>query len=222
MRIITLAFLVLVNISFAQQRLSLDVSYRKMTVNSTVGYHKVFSNNWLISGAITYGGKGRYSIDYRDYPSTSATVTVPYSDVNQSLSLDGESYQMKRYDVKPIAVTAQIGLGYFYNFDVKHGVRSHINAVYGIANNQITAYYTSDQDMLINQRNQVVNFISAVSTELYHTIHLWKKSTFFYGLKVPYYFPIDKKRFNPVRIEEGTYGLEPEITLGITLLIGKC
>ncbi|MEX1192760.1 MAG: hypothetical protein WEA99_12370 [Brumimicrobium sp.] len=207
----------------AQQRIGFDVSYRQMGINSTLSYHKVFAENWLISGALTYGQKGRYIADYRDYDLSKTTFFSPWNEVNEPIISNGSEYHLKNYSVKNKALSVQIGIGYFHSFNVQHGLRGHILAQYGQAFNRINGTYdASDQSYNKHRLTKTNHSIAAVSAELYHTIQVWQKFTFFYGLKAPYYFSIDKSRFNPTRKDDNFYGIEPELSLGITYLIGDC
>ena len=223
MKLIPFLFLFISSWCFTQQRIGLDINYRQAGLNVSVNYHKVIANNWLISGAVDYGRKGRYLIDYRDFNPSNTKVLSPWSEVNQAIIEENSTFDVKRYFVKNKAVTAQIGLGYFHNFDIKHGVRGHVFVQYGQAFNTVTGTYAAaDQEYDIMKRTTTSHPVAAVSAEVYHTIQIWQKFTLYYGLKTPYYLKVDKSRFNPVRKEDNFFGLEPEISIGITYLIGDC
>jgi hypothetical protein len=223
MKLIPLLFLLITSWCFSQQRLGLDISYRQVGLNASVSYHKVFADNWLFSGSLTYGKKGRYIVDYRDDNQNKSDFISPWNEVNQLILEENAKYEIKRYTVKNKALSAQIGLGYFHSFNVTHGVRGHVFLQYGQAFNQVTGtYYSDDQAYDIMKETNTIHSIAAVSAEIYHTIQIWRKFTFYYGLKTPYYLKVDKSRFNPVRKENNFFGLEPEISIGLTYLIGDC
>ncbi len=205
----------------AQQRLSIDGSYKKNMLNATLGFHKVVKNNWLLSGGITLGGKGQSSKHYLDYSPNYGRLRSSYSMVDEMIINDNSTYELKRYDVQTNVLTVQFGIGYFHSFDVKHGLRGHLNIIYGQAFNKISAYY-NNQNTLYVQKHTPQHQVSAVNFEIYHTIQMWKKFTFFYGAKIPYYFRLDQNNYNPIDTRENMFGLEPELSLGLTFLIGKC
>lgn len=221
MKISIIAIICAVNIAYAQQRLSIDATYRKTTVNTTLGIHKVINNNWLISLGLTYGGKGRYSFHHLDYSHPQQAFSSSYRDLR--VPQESSSFELKRYDVNKKVAAMQLGIGYFYNLDVKHGFRGHFNLISGIANNEISAYFVSVQDQEITKTYSTINhWFLATNAEVYHTIRVWRKITFFYGFKIPYYFSVDKANFHPNRSEEGMYQFEPELGLGLTFQIGDC
>jgi len=61
-----------------------------------------------------------------------------------------------------------------------------------------------------------------VSPELYHTIRIGGRSTFYYGVRLPYYFSLHIDNFDPQVDKDLFYGLEPELAVGVTWQIGKC
>lgn len=216
-------FLIISSIGFSQQRIGLDLSYRQTSLNASISYHKVFSQNWLVSGAINLGRKGRYLADYRDFQLDKNSFHSPWRKVNQPILHENSQYELKQYSVKNKAISFQVGLGYFYNFGVKHGIRGHFFMHIGQAFNEVSGTYdASDQTYDKKKLTKTNHLISAVSTEIYHTIQIWRKFTLYYGLKTPYYFTIDKSQFDPKRKSDNFYGFEPELTLGITYLIGDC
>lgn len=221
MKIIFLLFLISSSVGFSQQRIGFDLNYRQTSLNATISYHKVFAKKWLISGTLNFGGKGKYSADDRDYPNNS-NFTSPWSEVNQPVEKKNVEYGLKRYNVSNRMIAAQLGIGYFHSFDVKHGIRGHIYGQFGHAFNETVGYYVGSNERPIISHRETNHVVAALSAELYHTIHLWKKFTFYYGVKTPYYFTIDKHQFNPKRNSDNFHGFEPELTLGITYLIGDC
>jgi len=221
MRLIFLSFLIISSIGLSQQRIGFDLNYRQTSLNASISYHKVFAQNWLISGAVNFGGKGKYSVDYRDFSNTSV-FTSPWDEVNRPVVDNNAEYELRRYDVSNRIIAAKIGLGYFHSFDIKHGIRGHIYGQYGQTFNEIRGYYSGSNEGVVINKKSTIHSVVALSAELYHTIHLWKKFTLYYGLKTPYYFTIDKSQFDPKRSVDNFNGLEPELTLGVTYLIGDC
>jgi hypothetical protein len=221
MRHLFVLLFVISSYGFSQQRIGIDLNYRHEHLNSSISFHKVFAQNWLISGALSFGGKGKYSADFRDF-SENIDFNSPWSEVNQPILYENVQYALKRYNVSNRMVSAQIGLGYFYSFDVKHGIRGHVFGQFGHAFNEVVGYYVGSNEAIVIRQKNTRHSIAAVSAEIYHTIHLWKKFTLYYGLKTPYYFKIDKTQFDPERKSDNFYGVEPELTLGLTYLMGDC
>jgi hypothetical protein len=213
---------ILTFISTAQNRASLDISHRFDALNLTVGYHKVFSSNWLVSGTINYGGKGRFFS--RDLVSDNNDLNIKSSwpSVSEVVETDVGFHYLREFNVKNRALSAQIGLGYFNNFTFTHGFRMHLFANYGYAMTSFYAYYSPIGNKYPRRDYKVQHGIAALSIEAYHTIRLYQKYTFYYGLKAPYYFLLNKDKYNPTYKQYHFHGFMPELSLGITYLIGNC
>ncbi|MNE28339.1 hypothetical protein D3C80_1217770 [compost metagenome] len=115
-----------------------------------------------------------------------------------------------------------LNTGYFREFGSVHGVRVNLNGrVGGAQNSGSYAYKGMINDTIIPVHHQKNHLVAAISPEIYHTLRQRSKLTFYYGLRFPIYFSIDKRNFNPMFRKDGFYGLEMEIALGITYFIGK-
>ncbi|MGM0478844.1 MAG: hypothetical protein ACQERC_06445 [Bacteroidota bacterium] len=209
-------------LTLSQQRVGLDISY-KHGLNTTFSYHKVFSKNWLLSGTLTYGKKGKSYSHYLDYHSDIKNFQSPWQEMSQPIVEDNATYHLASYGVDNKSFNLQAGVGYFHNFDVTHGVRGHMFFQYGWAINDTYALYSSPEAISSKKRSRTFQHqLAAMSFEVYHTIQIWRKFTFYYGVKSPYYFQIDKSQYSPMRKDDVLNGLEPEISIGVTYLIGDC
>ena len=149
-------------------------------------------------------------------------ITPPWSAIDETFESEFGKHYLKDFRVYNKAVGAQAGLGFFHNFNITHGFRTHLFAQFGYAINEVVGYYNPIENRNWSRRYKVTHPIAALSLEAYHTIRLYQKYTFYYGAKVPYYFLIDKQQFNPTYSNYNFYQWMPEVGLGITYLIGDC
>jgi hypothetical protein len=116
-----------------------------------------------------------------------------------------------------------LGLGVFKEFSVNHGIRFNLNSKFYVVNSRIhTGYFNSENSFfsyLIYHQNY---FVGSISPEVYHTIRLSGRSTLYYGIKLPYYFSLDKGKFRPTNSNELLAGFEADLSVGLTYVIGKC
>jgi hypothetical protein len=216
---------VLTFISTAQNRASFDISYRFNALNLTLGYHKVFASNWLVSGTVNYGRKGIFfsrDLIPKNTSSEKQHITSSWSSVREVVETDAGVHYLREFITDNRALSAQIGLGYFNNISFTHGFRMHLFANYGYAMTYIKGYYTPIGNKYPRRDYQVQHGVAALSIEAYHTIRLYQKYTFYYGLKAPYYFLLNKDKYNPTYKQYHFYRFMPELSLGVTYLIGNC
>lgn len=211
-------------LSFGQQRIGLDINTTGYSLNLTGSYQKVVMKHFIINSGICTGlisqtaqGNDPIEID------NGLTVASPFQDVNTSININDTIYQLMSYRNLGRGISFEAGFGYFHEFSAKHGIKLLINGRLGTSSTETLAYYHSPG---INRKKEDLfnnkHFYSAISPEINHTIRLNGRYTFCYGIKLPYYFLIDKKRFDTNNVKDGFYGLEPEFKLGITYVIGKC
>lgn len=230
MKAIILTFLsaiVLDSPILAQQRIGIDVSSRLTDITLSTNYQKVVKKNFLISGGLTFGSLGRKFIDF-DNDTTllknGFIIQSPYSNVSTSFrGTDGNYYQLTRYNMNSKGIGISLGLGVFKEFSVNHGIRFNLNSKFYVVNSRIhTGYFNSENSFfsyLIYHQNY---FVGSISPEVYHTIRLSGRSTLYYGIKLPYYFSLDKGKFRPTNSNELLAGFEADLSVGLTYVIGKC
>lgn len=224
MKKIILFFLLLSVQATGQQRIGLDISTRMSNLNLTVHYQRVLKGNLLFSGGLFYGsmGQGHHSGDTQQILAGFPTLS-PHENVNQSIQDSVGTASLLEYIQKGRTGGIQFGLGYFHAFGVQHGLRMNTNLRFGYATQLTTGYYWSEESGKVRAKQHYNgHLVSGVTMEAYHTIRTTGRLTFYYGVKVPYYFSLDKSKFNPRHTTDVLYGFEPELSIGMTRVIGKC
>ncbi|MDG1332459.1 MAG: hypothetical protein P8P74_09020 [Crocinitomicaceae bacterium] len=210
--------------SFSQQRVGVDVSSRLDNLLFTVHYQKVLKNRFLYSAGVQFGGHGSSFISndtMRLY--TGRSIESPYSNANQPIVDPTGSYSLLDYKTTARSVGIQVGLGYFHEFDVRHGLRFNLNSSISFVSSRIGGYYRSINNFTEQYRVHTNNhFAGSVSLEAYHTMRLTGRMTFNYGVKIPYFFTVDRAKFDPTVQKDLVYGFEPLLSIGMTRVIGKC
>lgn len=223
--IATLFFAITLNFStFGQQRIGMDVSTRMDNLMFTFHYQKVMKKRFLLSAGIFVGGNGKTFVSndtLRLY--TGTPIRSPYANANEPVIDSTGTYSILDYRASAASVGVQFGIGYFHEFDVQHGLRVNLNSTWGFAGTAFGAYYRSTENYTERYKSHYIeHFVSSISLEAFHTIRLSGRLTFNYGLKFPYYFTIDKAKFNPLVNRDILYGFEPQLSVGLTRVIGKC
>lgn len=211
-------------LSYSQQRIGLDIGTRFNNLNFTVTYQSVIKGNLIYNAGIFYGGMGSSLVlndSMRLYSGT--PIRTPFPDADQPISDSITTYNILDYSQRAKSYGLQFGVGYFYEFNVVHGIKFNLNTRVGFAKQRFAGYYRSLEtfDELYARRN-FHHWYGTVSAELYHTIRLTGRSTFVYGVKLPYHFTIDDAKFNPNDPKSLLYGFEPALSVGITWVIGEC
>ena len=210
--------------SFGQQRIGVDLSSRMQNLMLTVHYQKVLKNRFLYSAGIFAGNNGNVFISndtIRLYAGT--PIASPYNEANKPIIDTSGTYSLLDYRTNARSVGIQFGLGYYHEFDVQHGLRVNLNSSIGYVSTQLGGYYRSIDNFTEQYAvHHTQHFVGSISLEAYHTIRLTGRLTFNYGVKVPYFFSIDKAKFAPMVSKDLLYGFEPQLSIGITRVIGKC
>lgn len=224
LRIISLNLL-LAFLSYGQQRIGFDFATKGTTLSATATYNKVIKQNFLLSAGMFIGnfGSGFMDLTVNQFQNGQRLVS-PISDFNLHETDEvGNSYTVFDYASKGSGYGIQMGLGYFHEFKSIHGIRFNLNNRIGWMSSRFTIFYYSEElekgVHLIKYRS---HFIGAISPELSHTMRLTGRITFFYGFKFPFYYSLDKGKFNPSYSSDLFYRLEPELCIGLTYVIGKC
>lgn len=222
-----LSVIVLDSPILAQQRIGIDVSSRLTDITLSTNYQKVVKKNFLITGGLTFGSLGRKFIDF-DNDTTllknGFIIQSPYANVSTSFKgRDGNNYQLTRYNMNSKGIGISLGLGVFKEFSVNHGIRFNLNSKFYVVNSRIhTGYFNSENSFFSYSIYHQNYFVGSISPEVYHTIRLSGRSTLYYGIKLPYYFSLDKGKFRPTNSNELLAGFEADLSVGLTYVIGKC
>lgn len=210
--------------SFGQQRVGIDINTTGYSLNLTLSFQKVFAehfvlNSGLIGGLISQFSQSNQPIDIDN----GLTVISPIEQLNRPISMNNAVYQLMSYEIKGRGIAAEVGIGYFHEFSVKHGLKFMLNGRLGTSKTVARARYHSTG--ITNEKesfSHANHLYTAISPEINHTIRLNGRYTFSYGFKFPYYFQIDQGKYSTSNVKDGFYGLEPEFKIGLTFVIGKC
>ena len=218
--LLSLLFVFLHLVSFSQQRIGIDLSFRGTGLNANFTFQKVVFKNFLISGGFTIGNYGKNFIN--NYV-TNNIGQLESGFVGRPNYLNDTTgiLELQSYTSTNKAVGISIGIGAFKEFSVKHGIRFNLNTKFFYSTGNVNfSYGTSINGIHLTQKSN--KFVASLSPELVHTIRLTGRMTFCYGVKVPYYFSLDKGKYNPKYRKDIFKGFEPELTIGLTRVIGKC
>ncbi|OFZ07961.1 MAG: hypothetical protein A3D92_13730 [Bacteroidetes bacterium RIFCSPHIGHO2_02_FULL_44_7] len=217
-------FLSLATIASSQIRIETNLSTRFQDLNLTGNVHFVVGHNWLLSGGMSGGFSPKMWIDNdRAQLDQGLRVQSPYPSLNQGITSENASYTILDYSSSARFVRTHVCVGYFHEFGTQHGIRANTYFLLQYVSNQINGYYYSSSTQQEIYRSTVFNhFVGGASLELFHTIRLNARNTLCYGVKIPYFFSIDKARFNPMNPKDNFYGFEPELSIGLTRMIGSC
>jgi hypothetical protein len=210
--------------ALAQQRIGVDVTSRMQNLQMTLHYQGVIKNRLLYSCGVFFGGTGKSFVLNDTIQLYGGTrIQSPFSQANASITDTSTSYSIVDYSSSARLFGIQAGLGFYYELNVKHGLRFNLNGKLGIATSTVGGYYRSIENFKTVYRESYANhFVGGVSAEVFHTIRMSGRWTFNYGIKFPYYFSVDQARFNPIYKRDQLYGFEPELSIGFTRVIGKC
>lgn len=220
--LLLLCALFVVNSSISQQRIGFDLSTRMKDVNASITYHRVVYKNFILSGGFHFGNYGKNFMDRFLAEVPFETLESPYPGRPNTIVESNETYKLHFYANKNHVLGLSIGIGAFKEFSVKHGLRFNLNSKFLFVYGTYKLEYGRIERESIWQGGVQQHFVGAISPELVHTIRLSGRNTFYYGIKVPYYYSLDRSMFNPIYSKDRFNGWEPEITIGITRVIGKC
>jgi hypothetical protein len=211
--------------SYGQQRIGFDFATKGTTLSATATYNKVIKQNFLLSAGIFLGnfGSGFMDLNMNQFQNDQR-VSTPFSDFNlNETDALGNSYTLFDYASKGKGYGIQLGVGYFYEFKSIHGVRFNLNNRLGRMNSSYSIFYYNDAlQSGVHLKKNRSHFIGAISPEIYHTMRITGKITLFYGFKFPFYYSIDKGQFNPLYVADLFNKWEPELSIGLTYVVGKC
>lgn len=210
-----------------QQRIGLELTSRLSDLSITAQYHKVVKQKWLLNAGISFGSMGLKFIDFENDTTlliNGYTIRSPYANVPISfIDTGGYNFQLFKYKTNAKGFGIQFGLGFFHEFNIVHGFRFNLNAKIYCAQSEISAGYFNISNRYFTSGRYIQQyFVGSISPEIHHTIRLSGRTTFCYGIKLPYYFSLDKGKFNPVRNNELLSGFEGGVSVGLTYVIGKC
>jgi hypothetical protein len=217
-----LLFIVLLLVSFSglsQQRIGLELFSHLDDLSIGTHFQKVVKSKFILGGGLIWVTNRRgEAIEYEPGQVLHTGIrSVPVSFVRNN-----ETYVVQTSRTASKALMLTLNTGFFHEFGALHGIRVNLNGRIGFARTKGTySYYGQINDTVIPVRYSKNHLVAGVVPEIYHTLRQRKKLTFYYGLRFPFYFSLDKRNFNPIHRKEGFYGLEMEAVIGITYFVGK-
>ncbi len=209
---------------FGQTRIGGDLNTQLNTINFTTHYQRVIRGPFLFSAGIGAGlyGHGKNVGDeaqiVEGFGFGNAFKTLP-----STYSTQRPSYLLRATEASSAGYCAFIGFGVFKEFANFHGIRFNVNHRFSLIRSKVTAYYRDFEiQETIPTLHEIWHSVGAVNLELYHTIRLSGRNSFYWGMKLPYYYSLDKARFDPKVHQEVLYQLQPELAVGFTRSIGTC
>lgn len=208
----------------AQQRLGFDFNTSGSNLYATLSYQKVIGTNFILNGGLLFGELGRSSItNNKEFLNGTTRVISPFDAANQSLLVSGKYFDLLSYSAKGRGISIQLGLGYFHEFSIKHGIKLSLLGRFGYLESEIRGnYYSNEVNQSVEKYTFINHFVGGISPEIAHTIRIGGRLTFCYGFKLPYYMSFQQKGYYPINVKDNFYGLEPEFSFGITYVVGKC
>ncbi len=214
---LTIILLILTLHGYSQQRIAFDLTFKSLGINSTVIYQNVFYKNVFFSAGLTIGNYGKSFM-------SSYTAGVPYGSLESpypALTNTIGNSRLKGYSSKSTGAGIVLGIGAFKEFSVKHGVKFSLNNKLFIIS-QDNLFHVGEGLDEIGILTKSTFYVASISPEISHTIWLNGRTTFNYGIKVPYFYSLDKGKYHPLYRKDVFYGFEPELSIGFTYAVGKC
>jgi hypothetical protein len=218
-KLLLIAFVLSAFSGFSQQRVGLEVFSHFDDLSLGTHFQKVIKPKFIVGGGFVWINRrlGEAFSEEKSAPLTTAIRNIPVS-----FDRNGEKYVVQGYRTKSKAFILTLNTGFFHELGTVHGIRVNVNGRIGVAENTGTYHYSGQiNDTIIPIKYNRNHLVTAVCPEIYHTLRQRQKLTFYYGLRFPVYFSLDKRNFDPVFRKDGFYGLEPEIAIGITYFVGK-
>lgn len=218
-KLLFITFILTALSGFSQQRIGLEIFSHFDDLSLGTHFQKVIKSKFIVGGGLIWINKRRG--EAFQYETGEALYTAVRS-VPASVERYGEKYIVQTSRTTSKALMLTLNTGFFHEFGTVHGIRVNLNGRIGIAGNQGTYSYTGTiSDSIVPIRYRKNHLVTGVCPEIYHTLRQRQKLTFYYGVRFPVYFSLDKKNFDPVFRKEGFYGLEMELAIGITYFVGK-
>jgi len=201
---------VFANSAFSQYRWGNEVSSQFESISFTTHFQKVFGNHFLLGFGLGNIGKQSGS-DYNDFDSKSSFKTTP-----NEILINGEKAFHSGENSKMRGAQFQIMTGYFLETkNKKHGLRINANLKLGwLFSTNVVFYKTNDTVPAVSNYRYTNFFKPAASFDVFHTIRITEKNTFYYGLKNSVYLPTTAYR--PTERNESFHWYIPELCIGIS------
>lgn len=222
MRSILCLFLI-VSFSSFSQRIGLDVSTRMSNVNFTLSYHHVVKSNFILSAGVFAGGVG---VAFSDIDTNAFNqgnrLRSPYSTINNLYADSSNNFGLLAYESIGYSSGFHLAFGYVKTINEVHSVRFHLNSRIANTYSTVKAFYRSSEIYRTVRTNFTQShWIASLGLEVFHGIRVGDRTALYYGLKLPYYFSLNKDVFAPVRTSDLFNSFKPELSFGLTFFVGK-
>ena len=220
-----LVFLLLAVDTYSQKRIGFDLSTKGNNIILTYQFNQVITNNLIYSVGLFGGGFGYSGVDLnRTQFNSGRRLQTPFQQINEPITdTSGNMYELFDYGTKGSGFGLQLGIGYFHEFSPVHGIRFNLNNRFAWMTSKLSVAYNNDGvKQNINKFERVSHLSGALSPEIYHTMRFSGRLTFYYGIKLPYFYSLDRSQFNPVNKKDLFFEWEPEISAGLTYVVGRC
>lgn len=213
-------FLVLfVTPCFSQQRIGLELFSHLDDLSLGTHYQKVVYSKFIVGAGLIWINKRRGEAAQEQ---AATIIHTAIRNVPEFFERGGEKYLVQGYYTISKSLMLTLNTGFFHEFDAVHGVRVNLNVRMGIAQSRgFYSYRGMVNDTIIPVKYVQNHLVTAVCPEMYHTLRQRSRLTFYYGLRFPVYFSLNKRNFDPVFRKDGFYRLEMEGVIGATYFIGR-
>lgn len=207
----------------AQQRIGIDANSNMNSANLSLHYQRVINGPLLFSGGINGGLYGVSEHYGEEQQIRGGFFSNPFPEMGNSFSDALPDFVYRGNQTKSAGISAFVGLGLFKEFENHHGIRFNLHHYFSAVHSKVLGFYRNfEQELTVFKRYETWHPVGAWSMELYHTIRLTGRNSFYWGLKTAYSYTLDESRYAPTSTNELFQGFQTELSLGITHSIGSC
>lgn len=204
-----------------QQRLAIEGNCTFDNVYGTVNYSQSLKNNWLLHAGFSYGSYS-YNWVYRTGSDVLLNIPLktPYLEMNTPPS---PNYYLTSYQSRNNGYAAEIGLGRIWKIMQYNSVRMNLTVKGYYLSEALFGFYIEDalNNSTKYQSHEELHKSFSVAYECVHEIEFTDFITVYYGLKLPYLFPVRTAQYQPVGRKDAMIGFQPNFVLGVGLTINK-
>lgn len=205
-------------LTLAQQRINFEANCTFDNIYGTVSYIKIFKKKWLLHGGFSFGSFD-YRWVYRDGNDVikKKGLESPYYNLNQAPS----NYLLTAYQSRSNGYALETGFGTFFPIKKRTSLRlsvtvkgySVLEKLFGFYIREV--YSTGTKYKTITE----VHKAFSVGLDLYYTTRWNDFISMFYGVKLPYIFPIESETYRPQRSVDAMNGFAPHAIVGFNFAI---
>jgi hypothetical protein len=202
---------------FAQQRISFDLNSNLENLNYSLAYGRQLANGFGFSGGIAGGGIVWATV-VPPVSQQSEEFRSPHAEMNPP---DDSLYVLGGYYTKIKGLGISASADKIWQLNQVHSLRIGVRAFFYRINERIYASYLSQSvaNESFGMRYKLQSFSLALGPELFHNIRISNGFSTFYGLKLPWFFPLHTKSYDP-SLNSPLKGLRWFLSLGIAVDIG--